>query len=421
MPKSRSLILPLALALLGCGDNKGPAPDTKPETPATPRAVAAVPAPEATEKAPPKDSPPPRPSTPGWTQQLKEMTFPAAPVAGKIGGKPFAPQVIELSRVGGRFLTLRQGEEFNPDLQVKVALSADKGENFSGKTYEIAPDSGVSPVSVSVARKAADGELPEVKTYPDKLALRLEFGQEDGGKLPGKIYLCLPDPSQGYVAGTFAADLEPDYTKPPRPDEVPCVGGKIALKGRDEYNLVAGLVGQTAQGATVTNLAGTIVTPKGETSVSSAPYPPQRSTLVNDPEAGCVYRHSRLAPGRYLVFAGAGDRYIDWRWVEVRDKAPLTIDFTVEPDAAGTLEVALPKDAKGSVQLIPLDEAGKLPDVKEALPALSLALKTDVPAKDGKVTLDGLRPGNYRATFGGAAKDVTIKAKETVKVDLSSP
>ena len=48
-------------------------------------------------------------------------------------------------------------------------------------------------------------------------------------------------------------------------------------------------------------------------------------------------------------------------------------------------------------------------------------MKTDVPAKDGKVVLDGLRPGNDRATVGGAGKDVTVKAKETVKVDLSAP
>jgi hypothetical protein len=417
MPKSRFLILALALALLGCGDSKPPSAETKPESPTTPKVA---PAAETTEKPAPANETPPAPPG-GWTQQVKEMRFPSAASAGKIHGQPFTPQAVELSRLGGRFLTLRQGEEFNPDLQVKVALSASKDENFSGKTFEIAAEEGPSAMSVTVARKAADGELPEVKSYGEKIALRLEFGQEDAGKLPGKIYLCLPDESKSYVAGTFTAELEPDYTKPPRPEEAPCVSGKIMVKGRNEYMLVAGLVGLTADGKTVTNLAGTAVAPGAETLVSSAPYPPQRSTLVNDAEAGCVYRHSRLAPGRYLVFAGAGDRYIDWRWVEVRDKAPLTIDFTVEPEVAGAMEVTLPKDAKGGLLLVPLDEAGQAPDLKEARAALSLAMKTDLPAEDRKVTLNGLRPGKYRATVSAAAKDVTVKAKETVKVDLSAP
>jgi hypothetical protein len=417
MLKSRFLISTLALILFGCGQTKEKPPQPQPEAAPTEKAS---PAAETTEKAPPKDTPLPTPSE-GWTQQVKEMRFPTAPPAGKINGKPFTPQTTELSRIDGRFLTLRQGDEFNPDVQLKIALSVAKDDNFSGKTYEIAPDAGRSPLPVSLALKRPVNLPPEVKMYNDKLALRLEFGQEEGGKLPGKIYLCLPDEAKSYVAGTFTADVEPDCTKPPRPDENPCISGKIALKGRDDYNLVVGFIGLTTAGATVSNLTGTTVTPGSETSVSSAPYPPQRSMLVNDAEAGCVYRHSRLAPGRYLVFAGAGDRYIDWRWVEVRDKTPLTIDFVVEPNVAGVLEVVPPKDTKEGVLLIPLDEEGKVPDVKEALLALPIAMKTDVSAKDGKVILDGLKPGNYRAMVGNFGKDVTVKAKETVKVDLSSP
>jgi hypothetical protein len=414
MQKTLFLILPLALTLAGCGGTNDSTPPTKPETPAAPKAA------EATEKAPPKDDSP-APLLGEWTQQLKEMRFPSAPAAGRLSGLAFAPKAVELSRIGGRSLTLRQGDEFNPDLEVKIALSAGKDDNFSGKTYEIGPDAGAGSLSVGVTRKGAEGGLPERGSYNEKLALRLEFGAEDGGNLPGKIYLCLPDAAKSYVAGTFTAALEPDYTKPPRPDEFACVGGKVVLKGRDDYDVVAGFIGLTADNATVTNLTGTIVTTKADVSVSSAPYPPQRSTLVADAEAGCFYRHARLAPGRYLFFAGVNPRYIDWRWVEVRDKAPLAIDFAVEPDVAGTLEVVLPKDAKGGVVLVPLDEAGKVPDVKEALQAMTFAMKTDVPAKDGKVVLDGLRPGNYRATVGGTGKDVTVKAKETVRVDLSAP
>jgi hypothetical protein len=411
MTNKRFLILSLALVLAGCGGTNDSTPQPKSETPATPKADGKVPPNEAA----------PATSPPAWTQQVKEMRFPDSGAAGKLYGRPFAPQAFELSRIGGRTLTLRQGDEFNPELQFKITLAAGKDENMSGKTYEVGPDAGTGSPLVSVTRKGEEGGLPESNTYNEKLALRLEFGAEDGGKLPGKVYLCLPDAAKSFVAGTFTAILEPDYTKAPRPDEFPCVGGKIALKGRDEYDAVAGFVGLTAEGTTVTNLTGTVVNPKVDVSVSSSPYPPQRSTMMTDADAGCFYRHARLSPGRYLVFAGIGPRYIDWRWVEVRDKAPLMIDLALEPDVAGTLEVVLPKDAKAGVVLVPLDEAGKVPDIKEALLALPFAIKTDLPAKDGKVVLDGLRPGKYRATVGGAGKDVTVKAKETVKVDLSAP
>lgn len=411
MPKPHVLILPLALALIGCGDKNNPAAPTNPQPPATAKAA------DPTDKAPPNDAAAP-PAV--WTQQVKEMNFPASPAAGKLFGQPFAPKAFELSRIGSRTLTLCQGDEFNPDLQFKVALAAGKDENFSGRTFEIGTDTGPGTLSVSATRKGAEGSLPETKVYSEKLALRLEFGTEDGGQLPGKIYLCLPDATKSFVAGTFTAITEPDYTKPPRPDELACVGGKIVLKGRDEYDAVAGFIGQTADGATVTNLAGTVVNPKVDVSVSSGPYPPQRSTMVTDAQAGCFYRHARLKPGRYLIFSGVGPRYIDWRWVEVGDKSVLAVDLTVEPGVTGTLEVVLPKNAKAAVTLIPLDEAGKVPNVGEALQALSWAMKTDVPAKDGKAVLDGLHPGNYLAMVGGTAKNVTVKAKETVKVDLSA-
>jgi len=428
MPTSRILILTLALALLGCGDKSDPATQSK-HDPAPPSQGDA-----ATEKAPPREvapSPPaptpPAPQPPvGWTQDLKQMRFPETAAAGKMHGQPFQPQTGEVSRVRGRFLTLRQGEEFSPEVEVKILLSGGKGDTFSGKSYEVAPDANPATAAeplppVTLFCKGQDPQNPEPVIFTSRYALRLEFGQESDGKLPGKIYLCLPDETKSYVAGTFSAEVEPDYSKPPRPDETPCVVGRIALPGKQEINVITGLVGLTADGTPVSNLTGTALVPDVETSVSSATAPPQRSSLAQDAEAGCVCRHARLSPGRYLVFVGSGDRYIDWRWVEVKDKAPLTLDFALDPKAAGVLEVTLAKDAKDGVRLIPLDEAGKVPDIKEALSLLSLAIKTDVPAKDGRVDLDGLRPGRYRAVAGAVEKDVTVKAKETIKVDLSAP
>jgi hypothetical protein len=415
---SRFLFLGLALALFGCGGQKDSPAPAGGDTATAPKEDSA---PQATDKAPPQNAAvsPPAPLAVTWTQELQEMRFPTTPASGKVHGRPFTPQAAELSRLRGRFLTLRQGDEFNPELEVKILLSAGKDESFSGKTYEVAPDATQAVPPVSVSWKEQERQRPEPQLFTEKYALRLEFGQESDGKLSGKVYLSLPDESKSVVAGTFTAEVEPDYAKPPRPDEAPCVVGRIALKGQKELTVVTGFIGLTAEGAPISNLTGTTVTPGAETSVSSVTSPPQRSSLVNDPEAGCLCRHARLTPGRYLVFVGTGERYVDWRWIEVRDKAPVGLDFVLEPDAAGTLEVTLPKGAKDGVRLVPLDETGKVPDVKEALSLLSLAMKTDVDAKDGKVVLDGLRPGRYRVGVGSVEKDATVKAKETVKADLS--
>ena len=121
------------------------------------------------------------------------------------------------------------------------------------------------------------------------------------------------------------------------------------------------------------------------------------------------------------MFVGTGERYIDWRWVEVKDRATITVDFALDPKQIGALEVVLPKDAKDDVRLTPLDENGNLPDVKEAISSLSLAMKTDVTPKDGKVMLDGLRPGRYRVGAGAVEKNVIVKVNERAMVDLSAP
>jgi len=36
----------------------------------------------------------------------------------------------------------------------------------------------------------------------------LEFGNISGNKIPGKIYLCLPDKAKSFVAGTFEAEIK---------------------------------------------------------------------------------------------------------------------------------------------------------------------------------------------------------------------
>jgi hypothetical protein len=49
------------------------------------------------------------------------------------------------------------------------------------------------------------------------------FGQATNQHMPGKIYLCLPDPAKSFVAGTFDAEIKkwtppkPPHAKAPKP------------------------------------------------------------------------------------------------------------------------------------------------------------------------------------------------------------
>jgi len=52
--------------------------------------------------------------------------------------------------------------------------------------------------------------------------MKLQLGQPDAdGKIPGKIYLCVPDAEQSYVAGTFELEVKntPPKKKKPKPSD----------------------------------------------------------------------------------------------------------------------------------------------------------------------------------------------------------
>ena len=44
------------------------------------------------------------------------------------------------------------------------------------------------------------------------------IGEAANGRMPGKIYICLPDENKSFVAGTFDAEIrKPPPPKPPKP------------------------------------------------------------------------------------------------------------------------------------------------------------------------------------------------------------
>jgi hypothetical protein len=52
-----------------------------------------------------------------------------------------------------------------------------------------------------------DGSQRGSQTFSNGYAMKLELAQTSADKAPGRIYLCLPDDSRSFVAGTFDAEV----------------------------------------------------------------------------------------------------------------------------------------------------------------------------------------------------------------------
>lgn len=137
-----------------------------------------------------------------WTLKLAGQSIPDTPVTGRINGQLFA---LTRTTVQGGTLTFRQGAQWPPDLGVTVHLFANQGEDLAGKTVSIEPSRTNAP---KLTLRWKDEHVKAVnRTIREGYALRVEFGAVKNGRLPGRIYLCVPDAPHSWVAGTFAAEI----------------------------------------------------------------------------------------------------------------------------------------------------------------------------------------------------------------------
>jgi hypothetical protein len=355
----------------------------------------------------------------GWNADVKKLVIPNTALAGKVHGQPFVPDKVRLENGN---LTMRCGKDFFADQEVNIVLFLKEGEKLDGKTFEVASGSGFGSPHIQLHYKEAGANLPKVDMFMEKYAMKLEFGNEADDKLPGKIYLCTPDEAKSYVAGTFVAEVMTDPKSPPRPSDVPYVVGHIALKGKDKdkLQLSAGYVGQTVKAETQSNSAGMeVVVGSFGGWASSMTFQPRVTTFGSDPKTGCMYKHVKMTPGLYLVYAQARPAYLDWKWVEVKEKAQVTVDFSIDLADAGTLEVQQSGASPAArISLIPLDADGKLPDFKGTWDHVAVNLGLNFEAKKGKTVIEKLRAGSYRVIAGKASADVQVKAGATVMVEL---
>jgi DNA-directed RNA polymerase subunit RPC12/RpoP len=150
-----------------------------------------------------------------WTLDLTNATFPDAPVSGSVHRRAFA---LDRATLTGSNLTLRVGSKGSVQLGVNVYFFNRQAEELSGKVAEVKPGDKPAP---RVVLHWLESERKS-QTFRSGYAMKVEFGPVTNGALPGKIFLCVPDDGQSWVAGTFRAEIRrPSPPKPRAPTQRP--------------------------------------------------------------------------------------------------------------------------------------------------------------------------------------------------------
>jgi DNA-directed RNA polymerase subunit RPC12/RpoP len=160
----------------------------------------------------PAPGPNPEPAKPSlWTLELTNMIFPTDRAGGKIHGLDFA---VDRAVLQGGTLTLRRGYSGTPDLAINVNLFVNQPGQLARQSVNVATNDTGSP-RVTVRWK--EGGETMFEPFNAGYAMKLDFGTQSPSGLPGKIFLCLPDASNSWVAGTFNAEIrKPAAPRPPR-------------------------------------------------------------------------------------------------------------------------------------------------------------------------------------------------------------
>lgn len=146
--------------------------------------------------------------SPLWTLDLTKAVFPKKNASGKIHGRDF---VCREALLQDGLLVLRSERGWQSVMAANVfvstnAFSTNAPEILSGRSFEV--DTNHAGLAPSVSLFWREGDLRVIEMFTNNFAMKLEFGRISGKKLPGKIYLCLPDETKSCVAGTFTADIQ---------------------------------------------------------------------------------------------------------------------------------------------------------------------------------------------------------------------
>jgi len=146
-----------------------------------------------------------------WTLVLNEPAIPATPVAGRIHDQDFIAERASFQNSSLVLLAAKHGSDF----AAAIDFSGATPEQLAGKTINV--NTNAEKAAKVTLRWKDDAGRVQSPSYSGGYALRLQFGALDNNRLPGKIYLCLPDSEKSYLMGKFTAGVIKPKPKPATP------------------------------------------------------------------------------------------------------------------------------------------------------------------------------------------------------------
>jgi hypothetical protein len=159
----------------------------------------------------PGPPPPPKPvvvappaNDTNWILELAAVTIPDSTAVGRIHGRDF---ICDRAILQGGVLTLRGAT----DLGATINFGGVLPEALAGQSINVATN---AEKAARVILRWKEGNLSLRENFTNSYALRIEFGQLAGNRIPGKVYLCTSDAEKSYITGNFNAEIR--KPRPPR-------------------------------------------------------------------------------------------------------------------------------------------------------------------------------------------------------------
>ncbi len=136
---------------------------------------------------------------------LKSDLIPDANLHGTIRGRKFQ---CEKAVLENNILHLRQGKDFFADLEIVVFFFLKENETLENRIFDVSSDKKSGNPHVHIKWKEESEGMPKTEIFMKGYSMRIEFGANNEGRVPGKIYICLPDKGKSSVAGKFEAEVK---------------------------------------------------------------------------------------------------------------------------------------------------------------------------------------------------------------------
>ncbi len=350
---------------------------------------------------------------------IDEFKIPDQPVSGLVMGQPFLSEGADISDM--RSLDFWVGDRLFPKVKVGITLPLAYNESPAGMSYDLHSDQGggFRPV-IHLELKTKRG--PDMKSFKDPYRLNLIFGETVEGRMPGRIFLSMPD-QKIKIAGVFQVTAPENPAEQPRNWHRPYAHGRISFSPTESKLLMASYAGIGDDGEIYHNGVGIKLTPDNPYiggHIESTIFKPRNTSIWSDDDA-LHYRHVRLAPGKYILAILWGNSLIAHQWQRVNEDSSLTLDVEIDLAESGMLLVEVPglKESE-RVWLLPLNTSGVLPDGLDSrlLWRLPFQLHFKPEYKKDFVTYRLLPPGPYLALYKDFQQEVQVIAKKSVKINF---